>query len=144
MKKEVITAFISRYHVTPQQAAVLRRSDQVDTEFFTVLERVQTIHQDCKILLQTHQTTGLQIMENMAHLQEQAFQTLFKWTQVTFALEFSYVSNAGNLPRIKVVFFFLWISLIIILDDPSVKLIAHSPERMSAPHKRYTRALSFS
>ena len=82
MKKEVITAFISRYHVTPQQAAVLKRSDQMDPEFFTVLDRVKSIHQDCKILLQTHQTTGLQIMENMAHLQEQAFQTLFKWTQV--------------------------------------------------------------
>ncbi|XP_063674127.1 conserved oligomeric Golgi complex subunit 6-like [Bolinopsis microptera] len=81
MKKEVITAFISRYHVTPQQAAVLKRSDQMDPEFFTVLDRVKSIHQDCKILLQTHQTTGLQIMENMAHLQEQAFQTLFKWTQ---------------------------------------------------------------
>ncbi|KAL5256644.1 hypothetical protein ACHWQZ_G011784 [Mnemiopsis leidyi] len=81
MKKEVITAFISRYHVSPQQAAVLKRSDDIDTEFFTVLDRVRTIHQDCKILLQTHQTTGLQIMENMAHLQEQAFQSLFKWTQ---------------------------------------------------------------
>ena len=86
MKKEVITAFISRYHVTPQQAAVLKRSDQMDPEFFTVLDRVKSIHQDCKILLQTHQTTGLQIMENMAHLQEQAFQTLFKWTQVLIIL----------------------------------------------------------
>ena len=93
MKKEVITAFISRYHVTPQQAAVLKRSDQMDPEFFTVLDRVKSIHQDCKILLQTHQTTGLQIMENMAHLQEQAFQTLFKWTQVLIIL---FTSDPAN------------------------------------------------
>lgn len=90
MKKEVITAFISRYHVSPQQAAVLKRSDDIDTEFFTVLDRVRTIHQDCKILLQTHQTTGLQIMENMAHLQEQAFQSLFKWTQVLLLAQVSF------------------------------------------------------
>jgi hypothetical protein len=51
-------------------------------QFFNVLKRVKSIHQDCKLLLRTNQQTiGLEIMEQMALHQESAYERLYRWLQ---------------------------------------------------------------
>ena len=82
MKSEVVKAFIARYQITPQQSAALRRSNSIDKEFFDALTRVKRIHDDCKVLVQNHQTAGLQIMESMALQQESGYECLYRWCQV--------------------------------------------------------------
>ncbi len=55
-------------------------------EFFNVLKRVKSIHQDCKLLLRTNQQTiGLEIMEQMALHQESAYERLYRWLQSKLA-----------------------------------------------------------
>uniref|UniRef100_A0A8C8A5Y3 Conserved oligomeric Golgi complex subunit 6 n=1 Tax=Oryzias sinensis TaxID=183150 RepID=A0A8C8A5Y3_9TELE len=51
-------------------------------DFFKVLSRVKQIHEDVKILLRTNQqTAGLEIMEQMAVLQETSYEQLYRWAQ---------------------------------------------------------------
>ncbi|KAM7110746.1 conserved oligomeric Golgi complex subunit 6 isoform 3-T3 [Molossus nigricans] len=50
--------------------------------FFKGLARVKQIHNDVKVLLRTNQqTAGLEIMEQMALLQETAYERLYRWAQ---------------------------------------------------------------
>uniref|UniRef100_A0A8C2UBJ3 Component of oligomeric golgi complex 6 n=1 Tax=Coturnix japonica TaxID=93934 RepID=A0A8C2UBJ3_COTJA len=51
-------------------------------DFFKALGRVKQIHDDVKILLRTNQQrAGLEIMEQMALLQETSYERLYRWTQ---------------------------------------------------------------
>uniref|UniRef100_A0A671KL13 Conserved oligomeric Golgi complex subunit 6 n=1 Tax=Sinocyclocheilus anshuiensis TaxID=1608454 RepID=A0A671KL13_9TELE len=51
-------------------------------DFFRALNRVKNIHEDVKVLLRTNQqTAGLEIMEQMAVLQETAYEQLYRWAQ---------------------------------------------------------------
>uniref|UniRef100_A0A7N5JUM9 Conserved oligomeric Golgi complex subunit 6 n=1 Tax=Ailuropoda melanoleuca TaxID=9646 RepID=A0A7N5JUM9_AILME len=51
-------------------------------DFFKALGRVKRIHNDVKVLLRTNQqTAGLEIMEQMALLQETAYERLYRWAQ---------------------------------------------------------------
>lgn len=50
--------------------------------FFEALSRVQSIHADCRVLLQSgHQAVALDIMEEMTLHQEAALERLYRWTQ---------------------------------------------------------------
>uniref|UniRef100_A0A8D1CG62 Conserved oligomeric Golgi complex subunit 6 n=1 Tax=Sus scrofa TaxID=9823 RepID=A0A8D1CG62_PIG len=51
-------------------------------DFFKALGRVKQIHNDVKVLLRTNQqTAGLEIMEQMALLQETSYERLYRWAQ---------------------------------------------------------------
>ena len=51
-------------------------------EFFKALGRVKQIHNDVNVLLRTNQqTAGLEIMEQMALLQETSYKRLYRWAQ---------------------------------------------------------------
>lgn len=64
-------AFIKTFQLTPDDYKVLHGSKQnrdipITKDIFAALDKVQKIHNDCKILMQSgHQTLALDIMEQM-------------------------------------------------------------------------------
>ncbi|CAH1781027.1 unnamed protein product, partial [Owenia fusiformis] len=84
MRSEVADAFLAKFQLKPEEVKVLRgtRDGSLHQNFFTSLDRVKQIHNDCKVLLRTNQqTAGLEIMETMALHQESAYERLYRWTQ---------------------------------------------------------------
>jgi hypothetical protein len=80
-KKKIAVAFLARFTVDAATAKILQAS-QINKEYFSALERVQQIHNDCNVLLiSEQQTLGMEIMEKMSNYQEMAYERLFKWTQ---------------------------------------------------------------
>jgi hypothetical protein len=70
MQQEVAGAFLRSFQLSSAEQAILRGSSReaaITDEFFTVLERVQSIHSNGRMLMQSgHQTAALEIMEQMA------------------------------------------------------------------------------
>lgn len=63
-------AFLRSFQLSPAEQAILHGSSReaaITDEFFTVLDRVQNIHSNGRMLMQSgHQTAALEIMEQMA------------------------------------------------------------------------------
>jgi hypothetical protein len=60
----------------PQQVAALQ-GGQVGPAFFGALARVRAIHDNCRQLLRSHhQRAGLELMDQMSHYQEGAYEHL--------------------------------------------------------------------
>ncbi|CAH1395064.1 unnamed protein product [Nezara viridula] len=80
--QEVISkTFIKTFQLTPEEVSTLRNTS-ITNEFFAALERVQTIHSNCKILMQSgHQTLALEIMDQMSLYQEASLERLYRWAQ---------------------------------------------------------------
>uniref|UniRef100_A0A8C0UB79 Conserved oligomeric Golgi complex subunit 6 n=1 Tax=Cyanistes caeruleus TaxID=156563 RepID=A0A8C0UB79_CYACU len=84
MKAQVADAFIAKFQLTPDEMNLLRgtKDEPITEDFFKALRRVKQIHDDVKILLRTNQQrAGLEIMEQMALLQETSYERLYRWTQ---------------------------------------------------------------
>uniref|UniRef100_A0A3P9PGX9 Conserved oligomeric Golgi complex subunit 6 n=1 Tax=Poecilia reticulata TaxID=8081 RepID=A0A3P9PGX9_POERE len=84
VRAQVAQAFLSKFQLSNEEMATVRgaRDAPVTEDFFKVLSRVKHIHEDVKILLRTNQqTAGLEIMEQMAVLQETAYEQLYRWAQ---------------------------------------------------------------
>ena len=86
MKSKVVASFLNKFELTPKELQVLigsgGRNTVIDEGFFSAMERVKQIHEDCKILLRTsQQRAGLEIMESMAMHLETAYEQLYHWTQ---------------------------------------------------------------
>lgn len=85
LQQEVAGAFLQSFQLSPAEQAVLRgasREAAITEEFFRVLDRVQSIHSNGRMLMQSgHQTAALEIMEQMALYQEAALERLYRWTQ---------------------------------------------------------------
>ncbi|XP_039733191.1 conserved oligomeric Golgi complex subunit 6 isoform X2 [Pteropus medius] len=84
IRAQVADAFLSKFQLTSEEMSVLRgtREGPVTEDFFKALGRVKQIHNDVKVLLRTNQqTAGLEIMEQMALLQETAYEGLYRWAQ---------------------------------------------------------------
>lgn len=83
MKAKVVGAFLSRFELSQEERQVLSGSGGgIDDKFFSTIERVKQIHEDCKVLLRTsQQRAGLEIMEAMAMHLEAAYEQLYHWTQ---------------------------------------------------------------
>lgn len=93
MKFKVVSAFLEKFQLTPQQVQILtghagffghtgRSQRQIDSNFFDAMNRVKTIHEDCKVLLHmSKQRVGLEIMESMAMHLESAYEQLYHWVQ---------------------------------------------------------------
>uniref|UniRef100_A0A8B9NKA1 Conserved oligomeric Golgi complex subunit 6 n=1 Tax=Accipiter nisus TaxID=211598 RepID=A0A8B9NKA1_9AVES len=84
MKAQVADAFIAKFQLTSDEMNLLRgtKDEPITEDFFKALGRVKQIHDDVKILLRTNQQrAGLEIMEQMALLQETSYERLYRWTQ---------------------------------------------------------------
>lgn len=77
----ILQAFLARFTLSEGEIRSLTSSEvPIDTTFFTNLQRIHRIHQDCHALLVSDdQQAGLEIMESMAAYQESAFQKLLRW-----------------------------------------------------------------
>ncbi|XP_055051900.1 conserved oligomeric Golgi complex subunit 6 [Misgurnus anguillicaudatus] len=84
VRSQVAQAFLSKFQLSSSEMATLRtaRDGPITEDFFRALNRVKNIHEDVKVLLRTNQqTAGLEIMEQMAVLQETAYEQLYRWAQ---------------------------------------------------------------
>ncbi|XP_048197415.1 conserved oligomeric Golgi complex subunit 6 isoform X2 [Perognathus longimembris pacificus] len=84
IRAQVADAFLSKFQLTTDEMGLLRgaKGEPVTEDFFKALGRVKQIHNDVKVLLRTNQqTAGLEIMEQMALLQETAYERLYRWAQ---------------------------------------------------------------
>ena len=77
-KEEQVKTFLTRFHLTAEDKAVLHRD--ISAQFFTVLEKVKDIHSHCADLLNAqHQQAGVEVME-MTYLQQtQGYERLYRW-----------------------------------------------------------------
>ncbi|XP_063807975.1 conserved oligomeric Golgi complex subunit 6 isoform X3 [Pseudophryne corroboree] len=84
IRAQVANAFLAKFQLTSDEINILRgtREGPLTEDFFKVLEKVKQIHNDVKLLLRTNQqTAGLEIMEQMALLQETSYERLYRWAQ---------------------------------------------------------------
>ncbi|XP_046828194.1 conserved oligomeric Golgi complex subunit 6 isoform X1 [Vespa crabro] len=85
MQQEVASAFIKSFQLSQSEITSLHgshRESPITEEFFIILNRVQEIHSNCRILMQSgYQTLALDIMQRMTLLQEAALERLYRWTQ---------------------------------------------------------------
>ena len=80
-KENLIDDFLTQYQLLPDEVTLLE-SGSVSESFFETLQRVQSIHSNCKNLLRTqHQRAGLELMDTMARYQEAALKRLVQWIQ---------------------------------------------------------------
>lgn len=82
-KLALLRAFREHYTVSDEDLNSLTSSaEPVDDRFFTALQKVKRIHDDCCHLLTTgNERAGTEIMEDMARNLNSAFQKLFRWVQ---------------------------------------------------------------
>ncbi|XP_015521577.1 conserved oligomeric Golgi complex subunit 6 [Neodiprion lecontei] len=85
MQQDVANTFIKNFQLTSSELAILHgpsREAPITNEFFAVADRVQEIHSNCRILMQSgYQTLALDVMQRMTLLQEAALERLYRWTQ---------------------------------------------------------------
>lgn len=85
IQQQIAGAFLSKFQLTIEEHQQLygnTRDDPIKLEFFDALARVQKIHSECRILMQSgYQTAALDIMEEMTLHQEGALERLYRWTQ---------------------------------------------------------------
>lgn len=69
VQENIVDALLKKYQLSPENLAVLqgtKRDPLLTYEIFTVLEKVQNIHNDCKVLMQSGlQTLASDVMEQM-------------------------------------------------------------------------------
>ncbi|XP_051782301.1 conserved oligomeric Golgi complex subunit 6 isoform X1 [Erpetoichthys calabaricus] len=84
IRAQVANAFLAKFQLTSEEMSALHaaRDGPITEDFFKALGRVKHIHNDVKVLLRTNQqTAGLEIMEQMALLQETSYEQLYRWAQ---------------------------------------------------------------
>ncbi|XP_060657822.1 conserved oligomeric Golgi complex subunit 6 [Drosophila nasuta] len=83
--QQIAQAFLARFQLSVPEHQLLygnAKDAPIVPEFFKVLDRVQSIHSDCRLLMQCgYQTAALDIMEEMTLHQEGALERLYRWTQ---------------------------------------------------------------
>ncbi|GAB0091708.1 Conserved oligomeric Golgi complex subunit 6 [Sergentomyia squamirostris] len=84
-RQKIAGAFLARFQLTSAEQQTLcgaTRDAPINGDFFTVLDRIQAIHGDCRVLMQCgHHTAALDIMDEMNLLKESALERLYRWTQ---------------------------------------------------------------
>lgn len=70
MEQEVASAFLERYQLSSAELSVLHgstRDSPITPAFFKALQHAQSIHSDCRMLMQSgFQTIALDVMEQMS------------------------------------------------------------------------------
>lgn len=85
VRQEITSAFLTQFRLSVEEHQHLygtQRDAPITMEFFKVLDRIQAIHSDCRILMQLGcQTAASDIMEEMTLHQEAALERLYRYTQ---------------------------------------------------------------
>ncbi|XP_037953548.1 conserved oligomeric Golgi complex subunit 6-like [Teleopsis dalmanni] len=85
VQQQIAEAFLGRFQLSVPEHQLLygtTKDAPIVAEFFDILDRVQAIHADCRVLMQCgYQTAALDIMEEMTLHQEGALERLYRWTQ---------------------------------------------------------------
>ncbi|KAG5883934.1 hypothetical protein JTB14_003756 [Gonioctena quinquepunctata] len=84
-QQQVLNALLKKFQLSPEDLSILqgtKKDVMLTYDIFSVLDKVQRIHSDCKILMQSGlQTLALDLMEQMTLYQESALERLYRWTQ---------------------------------------------------------------
>ncbi|KAG5666792.1 hypothetical protein PVAND_014802 [Polypedilum vanderplanki] len=82
---EVAKAFLAHFQLSQTDQQILygkTRDEKITSDFFRVLDQVQSIHNECRILIQNgFESLAMDIMEEMALHQEAGLERLYRWTQ---------------------------------------------------------------
>ena len=82
VRRAVLQLFLDRYQLKPEEQEALSGGRPLDSTFFSAFDKVKTVHKECMRLLRTNQQRlGLDIMDEMTALQEEAYERLYKWTR---------------------------------------------------------------
>lgn len=99
-KQVLLNRFIDKFQLTDEEQSLLNRTDeiQVNENFFKLFNKIKKIHNDAKIILfeSNYQTTGIEIIDNMANNLEILYDKLYKWTVKTIR---TYNSDQNNLNK---------------------------------------------
>ncbi len=100
-KQALLDAFTTHFLISNADLTVLTSSaEPLDDRFFSILDRVKTIHRDCEALLGydgENQRLGLELMEQTARNLDAGFKKLYTWIQHEFKtldLEDPHISTA--------------------------------------------------
>jgi hypothetical protein len=82
-KQEMLNALNQHFLLSDKDLSALTNSiEPVDDRFFAVLARVQKIHDDCGVLLESEdQILGMELMERTSRDLDAAFKKLYQWIQ---------------------------------------------------------------
>lgn len=84
-KAGVVARFVRDYQLDATDAETITTGD-IDESFFSALERVHRVHENCRLLLHTHhQRAGLELLDSMASYEESAYERLCKCVIFKFA-----------------------------------------------------------
>lgn len=82
---EVANKLLAHFQLSPIDHQILygqTRDEKITADFFRVLDHVQTIHTDCRMLMQNgYETLAQDIMEECTLHQEAGLERLYRWTQ---------------------------------------------------------------
>lgn len=80
-RKEWLKVFMERYQLSAEETLVLKEG-VIDDRFFEALHHVHSVHTNCRALgLSHHHKAGLDVMEELSVLQDEAFKNLCAWVQ---------------------------------------------------------------
>lgn len=82
---DVASKLLEHFQLTAADNQILygqTRDEKITSDFFRVLDHVQTIHNECRLLMQNgFETLAVDIMESMTLHQEAGLERLYRWTQ---------------------------------------------------------------
>ncbi|XP_072394400.1 conserved oligomeric Golgi complex subunit 6 [Diabrotica undecimpunctata] len=83
-QQKIVNVLLERFQLSSEQLYIIQGNKEflLTPEIFNVLDKIQDIRNDCKILMQSGlQTLALDIMEQMTTYQEAGLEKLYRWTQ---------------------------------------------------------------
>ena len=79
-KDDIVKRFQQDYQLDATVAETITSGGEVDEAFFEALQRVHTVHENCRSLLHTHHLrAGLELLDSMSSYEETAYERLCKY-----------------------------------------------------------------
>ena len=80
-RRDWLGEFQAKYQLPEQDVTILKQG-VINNDFFKSLERVQNVHKNCRALgLSQHHRAGLDLLDEMSALQDEAFKNVCAWVQ---------------------------------------------------------------
>ncbi|TCD67043.1 Golgi transport complex subunit 6 [Steccherinum ochraceum] len=87
-KQSIITLFLDRFTLTPDEAELIEsRQVPVSQRFFSAMSKAERIREDCQVLMSGEEgptQAGLDIMSATSSCLEQAYEKIFRWCSFEF------------------------------------------------------------
>ncbi|KAF7799585.1 hypothetical protein EIP86_010822 [Pleurotus ostreatoroseus] len=87
-KQSIVTLFLDRFTLTPDEVETIRsREIPVGTQFFAAMDKAERIRDDCRVLMSGEEgptKAGLDIMSTTSGYLEQAYDKIFRWCAFEF------------------------------------------------------------